>query len=98
MAGKAVEALDADQRAEGPLLFEQPKQAERMADGNGILGPIARAWRTSGDEAEIDETHVAAGQLAHDFVPHSRMEAPAMDKHEMHRRGFLAKRSSRRIA
>ena len=98
MTAKAVEALDADERPEGPLLFEQPKQAERVADGNRILRPVARAWRPSGDEAEIDETHAASRQMTHDFVPHSRMEAPAMDKHEMHGCGFLAQRLSARAA
>jgi len=85
MAGKAIETLNTDQRAELPILArEQPQETERMADGNGVGWPVLFTLRTAGDEAEIDQGDFDPFKMVHDFGPESGMEAPAVNEDEMH--------------
>ena len=55
-----------------------------MADGDGIGRPVLFALGTAGDEAEIDQSDFGPFKMAGEFGPESGMEAPAMDKDEMH--------------
>ena len=85
MAAEAIEPLDADQRPEAAsALLEKPKQAERMADGDGVRRPVGLSFRAACDEAEIDEGDVGATQMRGEAGPNAGMEAPAMNEHEMH--------------
>ena len=95
MAAEAVEALDADQCLEAAAPpFEQPKQPERMADRDGVLGPVGRALGPARDEAEIDERDFGAIEMRDEIRPDAGVKAPPMDKHEMH--GLREDRPSQR--
>ena len=65
MAAEAVEALDADEAPEpAAALLEEPKQAKRVANGDGIRWPLGFAFRAASDEAEIDERGLGAIEMA----------------------------------
>ncbi len=85
MAAEAIKALDADQRTEAATsVLEQPEQSKRMADGDGVLRPVADAFGPAGNETEIDTADAGARQTLNDTVPETGVEAPTMDEHEMH--------------
>lgn len=59
VAAETVEALHADQAPElASAALKQPQQSKRMADGDGVGGPVSLTFGAARDEAEIDQSDV----------------------------------------
>src|SRR5665648_160415 len=83
MGAEAVEALNADQRLEAAApVLQQPQQAERVADGNGVLRPVVLTFGPSGDEAEVDHGHLSVSEMADDIGPCLLYTSDAADEED----------------
>ena len=74
---EAVEALDADQAAEGrclllPCPVKQPEQPEGVADSDGVARPGGRGLRSTGYESEVDERDLCIPDIARSHRARSR--------------------------
>src|SRR5512145_3249580 len=98
MATEAVETLNADESAElSSPAREQPQQAERMADGDGVRRPAHFSLGAACDEAEIDQGDLGPIKMADEVGPESGMKAPAMNQNKMHRVALHGARPAGRV-